>query len=107
LGGFNDLLPKFKDLNTSIVAASTETDEKAAEVAANLEFPVAYGMTRPQVDSIGSWWEDRRSLIQPSNFVLNETGKVLSATYSSGPIGRVEAVDAIRLIEFLEKQKKS
>jgi len=107
LGGFNDQIQQFKDLNTSIVAVSTETDDKAAEVAANLVFPVAYGMTRPQVDSIGSWWEDRRSLVQPSNFVLNETGKVLSATYSSGPIGRVEAADAIRFIEFQEKLKKS
>jgi hypothetical protein len=57
--------------------------------------------------ALGCWWEDRRQLIQPSNFVLNGSGKVLSATYSSGPIGRLEAADAIRFIEFQEKQKKA
>ena len=56
---------------------------------------------------MGSWWEDRRQIIQPSNFVLNAEGKVLSATYSTGPIGRVEAVDAVRFIQFQEKQKQS
>lgn len=107
MGGFNEKLKEFEELNTSIVAATTEPEEKAAEVAADISFPVAHSMTRDQVDAIGAWWEDRRSLVQPSNFVLNESGKVLSATYSSGPIGRVEAIDAIRFIQFQEKMKNS
>ncbi len=107
MGGFNDELENFKELNTSIVAISTETEDKAAEVAADVAFPIGYGMTKAQVDSIGAWWEDRRSLVQPSNFVLDENGRVLSATYSTGPIGRVEAVDAIRFIQFQEKMKQS
>lgn len=107
MGGFNEKLSEFKELNTSIVAATTEPEEKAAEAAAGISFPVAHSMTRDQVDAIGAWWEDRRSLVQPSNFVLNESGKVLSATYSSGPIGRVEAIDAIRFIQFQEKMKNS
>jgi len=107
LGGFNDQLSEFNDLNTSIVAASTDNDEKAAEVAATLSFPVANKVTKAQADTLGSWWEDRRSLIQPSGFVLNESGKVLSATYSTGPIGRIEAVDVIRFIQFQEKLKKA
>ena len=32
------------------------------------------------------------------------SGKVISATYSSGPIGRVEASDVVRLINFREAQ---
>ena len=63
--------------------------------------------SKPTSDQLGCWWEDRRQLIQPSNFVLNGSGKVLSATYSTGPIGRLEAADAIRFIEFQEKQKKA
>jgi hypothetical protein len=42
----------------------------------------------------------------PPNFVLNGSGNVLSATYSTRPIGRLEAADAIRFIEFQERQKK-
>jgi hypothetical protein len=73
-------------------------------VAAELGFPVAYGVTRSQADAIGAWWEERRSIIQPSEFVLEATGKVVSSTYSSGPIGRVEASDVIKLINFREAQ---
>ena len=89
-----------------MIAATAESVEKAREVAGKIDFPVAHGVTRAQADGIGAWWEERRQIVQPSNFVLNGDGKVLSATYSSGPIGRLEAVDAVRFIEFQEKQKK-
>ena len=32
-------------------------------------------------------------------------GKVLSATYSTGPVGRMDAGDALKLVKFLEKKK--
>jgi len=107
LGGFNEHLDELKALNASVVAISAESPEKAAEVAATVSIPVACGLTKQQAHSIGSWWEDRRSIVQPSDFVLNENGLVLSATYSTGPVGRLEAVDAVRFIQFQEKQKTS
>ena len=70
-----------------------------------LEFPIAHGVTKDQADSIGSWWEERRSIVQPSEFILSRVGKVVSATYSSGPIGRLMPEDAIKLIRFLESLK--
>ncbi len=70
-----------------------------------LAFPIAYGVTREQADSLGSWWEERRSIIQPSEFILNSDGKVMSATYSTGPIGRVMPEDALKLIGFIERNK--
>lgn len=86
-----------------MVAASTDNFENSVEIAGDLPFPVAHSVTRDQANTLGSWWEDRRGLIQPSNFVLNHEGKVLSATYSSASIGRVEAVDAVRFVTFQEK----
>ncbi|MFT5172482.1 MAG: peroxiredoxin [Gammaproteobacteria bacterium] len=96
-----------ENLNVKVIAATTEPLEKAQEVAAKIAFPVAYGVTRAQADQLGAWWEERRQIIQPSNFVLNDSGKVLSATYSTGPVGRLDVADAIRFIEFQEKQKKA
>jgi peroxiredoxin len=107
LGGFSEQLEAFEKSGAKVIAATAEPLEKAREVADKISFPVAYGVTRAQADQLGSWWEDRRQLIQPSNFVLNGSGKVLSATYSTGPIGRLEAADAIRFIEFQEKRKKA
>ena len=106
MGGFGEQFSELQNLNTRIVAASTDNLENSTAIAADLPFPVAHGVTRDQADTLGSWWEDRRGLIQPSDFILNHEGKVLSATYSSGPIGRVEAVDSVRFIAFQEKLRR-
>lgn len=104
MAGFAKLYPDLQALGAKVVAATVDPLDKAKEVAAELPFPVAYGVTRAQADAVGAWWEDRRSIIQPSEFVLDASGKVISSTYSSGPIGRVDAADVIKLINFRERQ---
>ncbi len=86
-----------------MIAASVDPIDKAKEVAADVSFPVAYGVTRAQADELGSWWEERRGIIQPSEFLVTAEGKVRSATYSSGPIGRVDAADVVKLVAFYDK----
>lgn len=105
MAAFNELKSEFDALDVAIVAASVDAPDKAAEVQENLEFPIAHGVTKDQADLIGSWWEERRSIVQPSEFLLSRAGKVVSATYSSGPIGRLMPEDAIKLIRFLESLK--
>lgn len=107
MGGFEHHLKELEGLGAKIIAASVDPQDKATEVAADLSFPVAFGVTRAEADELGAWWEERRQIIQPSNFVLSNTGQVLSATYSTGPIGRLEPADAIRFIQFQEKQKQA
>jgi len=105
LAGFQGQLDELKTIGASVVAASVDALDKAKEVAAELGFPVAYGVTRAQADALGSWWEERRAIVQPSEFVLDAEGKVISSTYSSAPIGRIDAPDVIRLIKFRESRK--
>ena len=88
-----------------MLGASVDPVDKATEIQETVSFPIAYGVTREQADSLGSWWEERRSIVQPSEFVLNAEGNVVSATYSTGPIGRVMPDDVIKMINFVEKQK--
>jgi peroxiredoxin len=104
LAGFEKLKPELDALGVKIVAASVDPLDKAREVAAELSFPVAYGVTRAMADQLGAWWEDRRAIIQPSEFVVAADGKLRSSTYSSGPIGRVEAGDVVKLVTFYDKQ---
>jgi len=103
LVGFEKLRPELDALGVKVVAASIDPIDKAKEVAAELSFPVGYGVTRAQADQLGSWWEERRSIIQPSEFLLAADGKVRSATYSSGPIGRVDAADVVKLVTMYER----
>ena len=104
MAGFAKLYPELRSLGAGVAAASVDPLDKVKEVAAELPFPVAFGATRAQADAIGAWWEDRRSIIQPSEFVLDAGGKIVSSTYSSGPIGRVDAADVIKMINFRDRQ---
>jgi len=105
LVGFEQIADKLKALGARIIAASVDPEDKAAEVAADLSYPVAHGVTRDQARMLDSWWEDRRSIIQPSEFILDGTGKVLGATYSSGPVGRMAADEVLRYLTMVESRK--
>ena len=106
MAGFENSRPELEALGARILAASVDAIDKAGEVAADLSFPVGYGVTRAMADQLGSWWEDRRSIIQPSEFLVDAGGKVLVSSYSDGPIGRFDASDVIKVINFREAQAK-
>ena len=62
-------------------------------------------MTREIADAIGAWWEDRRSIVQPSEFLLDADDRVVMSSYSDGPLGRVDAADVVKLVNFYESHK--
>ena len=102
--GFEKLKAELEGFGAKVFAASVDPIDKAGEVAAEVSFPVGYGVTREVADKLGSWWEERRSIIQPSEFVIDAGGKVLASSYSDGPIGRIDAADVIKWINFREAQ---
>ena len=104
MAGFGKERAALEAIGAKVVAASVDPLDKAKEVAAEVGFPIAYGVTREQADAIGAWWEERRGIVQPAEFLLDRDGKVLSSTYSSGPIGRVDAADVVKHINFREAQ---
>lgn len=106
MAAFEKARPDLEALGIKVVAASVDPFDKAKEVAAELSYPVGYGVTRAMADQLGAWWEDRRSIIQPSEFIVDAEGRVRTSTYSSGPIGRVDPADVIRLVNFYDKQAK-
>lgn len=92
-------------MGVRIVAASVDPLDKAEEVAGEVGFPVGFGVTRDIADRLGSWWEDRRSIVQPSEFLLDADDKVVVSSYSDGPLGRLEAADVVKLVNFYESRK--
>jgi len=89
----------------SIVAGTVDSEENTLEVAEPLSFPVAYGMTRADGDTVGAWWEDRRDHIQPSEFILRGN-RVLGSTYSNSPVGRMEPAETLTLLQFIDGMAK-
>lgn len=104
MAGFEKLRPELEAVGARVFAASIDPIDKAREVAADVSFAVGYGVTRAQADALDAWWEERRSIIQPSEFVIDAGGKILASSYSDGPIGRIDAADVARLINFRESQ---
>ena len=105
MAGFQAVLPELTSLGAKVVAASVDPLEKAREVAAGLSYPHGYGVTREIGNLLGSWWEERRNFIQPSEFLLDDSGKVLISSYSAGPLGRIEGPDVVKLIKLYESRK--
>ena len=80
--------------------------EKTAEVAADLSFPVACGLTQEDASTIGAWWEPRRNHIQPSEFWLTGDGRVMGSMYSNLPIGRMDPKETLTLMRFVAQRRR-
>ena len=94
-------------LGATIYAASVDSLEQAREVVSRgLTFPVAYGVTKEASELIGAWWEGERGFIQPAEFLLGRGGIVLGSMYASGPVGRMGADEAARLITARERRRR-
>jgi len=97
-------MDELKGLGVSVYAASVDTGDNAAEVAGEVSFPVGEGIGQDVAEAIGAWWEDRRGIIQPSQFLIRRDGSVIQSTYSDGPLGRIDAADVCGLVNFLKSQ---
>jgi peroxiredoxin len=105
LVGFEKAKRDLDAVGAKMVAASVDPIDKAREVAAEVSFPIGYGVTREIADKLGSWWEERRQFIQPSEFVVGADNKIVVSSYSDGPLGRMDAADIVALIRFYESRK--
>lgn len=94
-------------LGVSVYALSTDSREEAQQTAEkhDLTFPVMFGMDGPKTaELLGSYYEERRNIIQPTNFILGPDKKILSVTLSNGPVGRLTPEDVVRFVSFHQKQ---
>ena len=96
-------------LETTIIAVSADTAEHTREMQerGRLSFPVAYGATPADAETIGAWWsDDRGGFFQPAEFLLGRGGVVLGAMYASGPVGRMGADEVIHAITGRENRRR-
>jgi len=105
LVGFNAVKGELDALGAKVVAASVDPIDKAREVAGEVSFPIGYGVTRDIANTLGAWWDRRRNIIQPAEFVVGTNDKIIVSSYSDGPLGRIEGADVVSLIRFYEARK--
>ena len=107
LAAWESKKPELDALDATIYAVSADSLEHGQEVAwKGLSFSVAYGATREDGELVGAWWgEEHDGFIQPTEFLLGRGGVVLGAMYASGPVGRIGADEAVRLINNRERRR--
>jgi alkyl hydroperoxide reductase subunit AhpC len=106
LVGYEERRDAFAEQGVKIIAGVVDSQDETQAVAAELGFPVAFGMTASDGDAMGSWWDEKRQCIQPSEFILSTSGRVLISAYSNGPIGRMDPEETLNLVKYLNQQRK-
>ena len=107
MADFQAHLGELTENEIAVYALSTDPEEKAQEMinAHGLTFPVLYGVDGVKTSQAwGSYYEEERKILHATAFVLSPDHGIASATYSTGPVGRLSAKDALAFIAFNKKK---
>ena len=92
----------------AIVAVSVddEATSRALVEKLRLTFAVGYGASAPHVAmAVGAYVSDDGAYLQSTGFVLDRDGRILTAVYSSGAIGRLVPEDVLGFVKYVEAQR--
>ena len=103
LDGFRAIKEELENRNISVVAASSDPQDKAAEMATIIGLPIGFGVNQELIESLGGYWQATRQFAQPAEFLLDPNNKIVQLSYSDGPLARTEAADVIKLVDHLSK----
>ena len=98
----------FASMGIGVVALSVDAEKYAQKSVDkhSLTFPVIYGLDGPtESRKIGSFIDEDKGFFHATNFILRN-GEVKSATYSTGPLGRLRAKNVEMLVGYYQSQEK-
>ena len=107
LSAFARAKEKLDELGIRVVALSVDSKTDAATLVEKhrLNFPVGYRVDADRVaDLTGAYVNDDPRYLQSTGFVLDPTGKVITAVYSSGAIGRLVVDDVMGLVGYVKSK---
>jgi peroxiredoxin len=93
------------ELGVRVYALSVDSRKDAAKTVKrhDLSFPVGYGLDLDEVvRKIGAYADREKGHLQATSFILRD-GAVVHATYSSGPLGRLQAEHVAGFVEYVSK----
>jgi hypothetical protein len=74
-------------------------------VEQGVHMPVGYGAIAAEIAAAtGCFYEERRQILQATEFVLKPDGTIAVAVYSTGPIGRLAVRDVLSNVRWHKKQ---
>jgi peroxiredoxin len=105
LAGFARAAASFDELGIKVVALSADDRGAAGALAEKLRlpFPVGHSADVEQVAALTGAYVNREPRhLQTTGFVLDPAGKVITAVYSSGAIGRLTAEDVAGFVRYVK-----
>lgn len=107
LSAFARAKERLDELGIKVVAFSVDskTDVAALVEKHRLNFPVGYGADATKISaSTGAYVNDEPRYLQSTGFVLDPNGRVITAVYSSGAIGRLVPEDVIGFVRYVKSK---
>ena len=105
LSAFARAKQKLDDLGIRVVALSVDDRSEAATLVEKhrLNFPVGYRVDADKIAAAtGAYVNDSPRYLQSTGFVLDQAGKVITAVYSSGAIGRLVPEDVMGFVGYVK-----
>ena len=90
-----------------MIAASADTREEAQEMmrSEKIAFPIAFGLQASAFAVLtGAFFHAEKKYLHATGFLIDPSGLIVSAVYSTGAIGRLTASDALGTLVHLLKQ---
>lgn len=107
LAAFARAKEKLDELGIRVVALSVDSEADAATLVEKhrFNFPVGYGVDADKIAaSTGAYVNDSPRYLQSTGFVLDPSGRVMTAVYSSGAIGRLVTEDVIGFVRYVKSR---
>jgi peroxiredoxin len=108
LADFEAKAQDYRAAGIRLLAASVDSEEDARKVVRdlNLSYPIAYGLAAEEISALtGAYYDADKKFLHGTGFILKPDGIVAGAVYSTGPIGRYTAADALDLVTLYSKRK--
>jgi peroxiredoxin len=97
-----------RSIGIEVVAISVDGEAVSAELVERmrLNFPVGFGVRADEISAAtGAYVADGATYLQSTGFVLDKTGRILTAVYSSGAIGRLVPEDVAGFVRYIDSQE--
>jgi peroxiredoxin len=110
LSAFSRAGERFAAAGITVVALSVDDEPTSAALIEKLQlnFAIGFGANAGDVaTATGAYVEEGHAYIQSTGFVLDPQGRILTAVYSSGAIGRLVPDDVVGFVKYVEAHRET
>ncbi len=94
-----------EDVGLVVASVDPLQDAKALAQELQLDFPLAWGLVSSvTAELLGCFFEPDKSYLHATGFIIAPDGSIAVACYSTGPVGRLQPDNALKLIRHWKSQ---